>query len=283
MKGAPFIAFYPSDWLAGTRALSAVETGIYITLVAMMYERQEPLAMDEARLARLCGASVPTFRKALSALIDEGKILVVDGGLWQDRVDRELKKRAEKSDSARDSANNRWRKSKENQRRSDADAMRTQCEHDAIHNHNHIPPKSPKGFEEDFAEFWKAYPKRAGGNPRKTALKAYTARRKAGATHDAIMQALRAFTAEQQSMGKIGTVYIPMASSWLNREEWADEADQPEAPSAAETRDEVWRGATRLYLDRGTWRLSDRSPPPDDPNTLVPPAILREFNITQAA
>ena len=283
MKSAPFIAFYPSDWLAGTRALSAAETGIYITLIAMMYERQAPLNMDETRLARLCGASLPAFRKALDALIGEGKILVVDGGLWQDRVERELKKRAEKSDSARDSANNRWRKSKENQRRADADAMRTECESDAIHSHNHIPPKFPKGFEEDFAEFWKAYPRRQGGNPRKSALKAYTAKRKTGATHGAIMQALHAFTSEQQSMGKIGTRYIPMASNWLNREEWENPGPGPEKPTAAETRIEVWRSATRQFVEHGAWGLSDRSPPPGDPDTLVPEEILREFNITQAA
>ena len=32
------IPFYPSDWLAGTAALSDAEKGVYITLVARMYE-----------------------------------------------------------------------------------------------------------------------------------------------------------------------------------------------------------------------------------------------------
>jgi uncharacterized protein YdaU (DUF1376 family) len=50
-----------------------------------------------------------------------------------------------------------------------------------------------------------------------------------------------------------------------------------------EIRHEVWRGATRSFVNAGRWPLADRSPPPDHPDTLVPPDILREFNITQAA
>lgn len=41
---AVHIALYPSDWLAGTRGLTPAETGIYITLVCMMYERQADLS-----------------------------------------------------------------------------------------------------------------------------------------------------------------------------------------------------------------------------------------------
>ena len=34
----PWFKFYPSDWLGGTRGLTAEETGVYITMIAMMYE-----------------------------------------------------------------------------------------------------------------------------------------------------------------------------------------------------------------------------------------------------
>jgi len=147
-----------------------------------------------------------------------------------------------------------------------------------------IPPKPPKGHEDDFALFWSAYPKRQGGNPRKPALKAYASKRKAGAKHDEIMAALRAYVAEQKALGKIGSPYIPMAATWLNREEWAQPAEPSPAPAtAADTRVEVWRGATRSFVNAGRWPLADRSPPPDHPDTLVPPDVLREFNITQAA
>ncbi len=50
------VAFYPSDWLAGTRGLSDAETGVYITLIARMYEMAGPIERDDNRLARLCGS-----------------------------------------------------------------------------------------------------------------------------------------------------------------------------------------------------------------------------------
>lgn len=140
MSESPFIAFYPSDWLAGTRGMSAAETGVYITLIAMMYEREGPLDMDDTRLARLCGASVPAFRKALDVLITEGKIARGDDGLFNRRVGVELEKRAKKRECARDSANARWGKSQQNQQAQDAAALPSQCVGNA--NHSHIERNS---------------------------------------------------------------------------------------------------------------------------------------------
>ena len=131
MASDPYIPFFPSDWLAGTRGLTAAETGVYITLIMMMYEREAPLEISEERLARLCGSTVTNFRKAVQALIDEGKIIVVNGALWNTRVERELGKRTAKREGARAGARERWEKTKRNQRRNDADAMRGQCAADA--------------------------------------------------------------------------------------------------------------------------------------------------------
>jgi len=81
MSKMPWVQFYPSDWLAGTRGMTASETGIYITLIATMYERCEPLTEDVGRLSRLCGASPSAFKNALNLLIEDGKIERVDGVL----------------------------------------------------------------------------------------------------------------------------------------------------------------------------------------------------------
>jgi uncharacterized protein YdaU (DUF1376 family) len=127
----PWFKFYPSDWLAGTRGLTMAEAGLYVTLTAMMYERAEPISMDHGRLARLCGASPAAFKKALSALIDEGKIIQTDAGLWSKRVQKELKNREQKRDLATQSAAARWEKTQQNQSKADANASKTQCESDA--------------------------------------------------------------------------------------------------------------------------------------------------------
>ena len=115
MSDFPWVRFFPSDWLAGTRGMSAVETGIYITLVATMYERGEPIPEDQARLARLCGASNSAFKKALDTLIDEGKVTRVDGGLWNDRVEKEKVYLSEKSEVARRAGKMSAEKRKQNQ------------------------------------------------------------------------------------------------------------------------------------------------------------------------
>lgn len=123
MSDMPWIRFFASDWLAGTRGMSASETGIYITLVASMYERGAPVPEDHVRLARLCGASAVAFKAALENLVGDGKIRRVDGGLWNGRVDRECAIRAEKSLAGKQAAAARWQKGKQNQRPADADAV----------------------------------------------------------------------------------------------------------------------------------------------------------------
>lgn len=147
-KQAPWIRFFPSDWLAGTRGLSASETGIYITLIASMYERGEPVPEDHKRLSRLCGASNSTFQTALATLIEAGKLTRVDGGLWNDRVQKERVYLSEKSQVGFQAANARWGKTQQNQRPPDADAMQTQCVGNAIPDTRYQIPDSKEGKEE---------------------------------------------------------------------------------------------------------------------------------------
>ncbi|MQX66324.1 DUF1376 domain-containing protein [Sinorhizobium meliloti] len=132
MAKMPWIRFFPSDWLAGTRGMSAVETGVYITLIATMYERGEPIPEDHARLARLCGASNSAFAKAIETLIDEGKIIRVDGGLWNDRVEKEQVYLSERSEVGSRAARARWsKKDNENNVSVDANALPTQSSRNA--------------------------------------------------------------------------------------------------------------------------------------------------------
>lgn len=131
MSDSPFFQFYPSDWLAGTRGLTAAETGVYITLVAMMYENEGPVPDDAKRLARLCGSTPAAFKKAIDGLVSTGKITVDERGFFNRRVEIEIEKRSEKRASASASANARWKKTQQNQYKDDANASETQCERNA--------------------------------------------------------------------------------------------------------------------------------------------------------
>lgn len=109
MSEGPWFKFYPSDWLAGTRGMTATEMGVYITIIAMIYDAGGPVRDDEKRLARRCGISVATFRKIRDALIDEGKIEVAESGISNARAISEIENREKISQSNRDSANERWK------------------------------------------------------------------------------------------------------------------------------------------------------------------------------
>ena len=139
----PWFKFYASDWLAGTRGLTAAETGVYVTLIAMMYERGEDIPRDDVRLSRLCGCPKASFTRALNALIDEGKVTEKDGGLSNDRVEKERQCRVEKSQKASVSASKRWAsqadKTQQKQQKPDANAVNSQCDLDA----NQIPEPEP--------------------------------------------------------------------------------------------------------------------------------------------
>ncbi len=128
-KGAkrPFVRFFASDWLAGTRGMKAAEIGAYITLIALMYERCEPLPNDTRRLARQCGCAEKTFEKILEMLIAEQKIVLVNGGLWNGRVEREFEFRKKISSGASAAATRRWKTAREN----NGPPMQVQCDRTA--------------------------------------------------------------------------------------------------------------------------------------------------------
>jgi len=110
MAELPYVRFFMSDWLGGTRGMKAAEIGIYFTLLALMYERGEPLPEDNQRLARQCGSTPKTFSTTLQMLIDEGKIDRTKYGLWNKRVQNEFVFRAQKSQDNSRAAKIRWGK-----------------------------------------------------------------------------------------------------------------------------------------------------------------------------
>lgn len=103
-----WVRFFPAEWLGGTVGMPAEEIGVYITLVAMMYERGDHVPEDHTRLSRLCGLTPRRFGHALQKLIDAGKIERAERGLWNRKVALEHSRREAKLLSARDSAKARW-------------------------------------------------------------------------------------------------------------------------------------------------------------------------------
>lgn len=123
----PWFKFFTSDWLTGVALLSDNERGVYMTLLALMYDGGGPIERKDERLARVCGCKRKSdFVKALNVLIEDGKIIDRDGFLSNERAENELKNREEMSQKQSEKAHKRWSGSSEkiqqNQQKPDAAA-----------------------------------------------------------------------------------------------------------------------------------------------------------------
>ncbi|NEU13569.1 hypothetical protein G3T14_15725 [Methylobacterium sp. BTF04] len=141
--------------------------------------------------------------------------------------------------------------------------------------------------------FWPKYPKRKGSNPPDPAEIAYLKALKNGATHSDISAGLDGYITECRANEILGTKFVAMASTWLNQGRWKEHVGPAAkavmaAVAAANSghaylerlSDDRWRDYVRHWRTTlGQWDLSTRTPPPDHPQTKVPPHILAEFRI----
>jgi uncharacterized protein YdaU (DUF1376 family) len=124
----PYVPFYTSDFLGGTSGMTATTKGVYITILCLIYETEGPLPQNWATLARRCGCTLPAFKRAIDALLDDGKIVIADGQIWSEKVEKHITQRCERRTSAKAAVKTRWGKTKENQGADDKSAMRAQCQ-----------------------------------------------------------------------------------------------------------------------------------------------------------
>lgn len=85
IKG-PFFQFYPDDWRGGVRHLSLEARGLYIDLLAAMWERKGGLPDDPRWLSTHIGVDVRVLKRVLPSLISEDKIKRIDGFLSNKRM-----------------------------------------------------------------------------------------------------------------------------------------------------------------------------------------------------
>ena len=79
----------------------------------------------------------------------------------------------------------------------------------------------------NFNEFWAAYPKRRGSNPRAMAEKRWSAAVKSGADPEHILSSVKNYTDELREQNLIGTEFVCQASTWLNQKRYLDYAPDP--------------------------------------------------------
>lgn len=114
MADAPWFKFWTENFLAGVADLNPEQRGVYITLLALMYDREGPLAYDPQSLAARCNMTTRAFNRILAQLIEiPGKIERRGDMLGNKRALAELAQRRTKSGKARQAALTRWRNARE--------------------------------------------------------------------------------------------------------------------------------------------------------------------------
>lgn len=106
--GLDWFPFHTEDYLIGTEGLSWEEQGVYVRLIAHMYDRNGPLPDDDRIMARLLLGDIRAWRRVKASLINKGKIKVTSSGIVNERVMKELARRQEKSKKASKAAKERW-------------------------------------------------------------------------------------------------------------------------------------------------------------------------------
>ena len=231
MSDSPFVPFYTSDFLAGTSGMTAATKGVYITLLSLMYEAEAPLPQSWETLARRCGCTKSSFRKAIETLEDDAKIHVTDAGIWSEKCDKHIAQRRERSDSAKAAAKKRWEKEQQKQGSGDATASSAQCKPEP-----YPEPKSkgdtnvsPKVVGLSFSAFWDVW-------PNKTAKQAAERQWKKLSPDDreaAVASAPSWFSAWRNSHPEASPIH---PGTYLYNKRWKDEAFiSRQAPAPVET------------------------------------------------
>ena len=86
-----FLPLYTGDYLRDTSDLTLTEHGIYLRLLMYSWDSRGPVPVDEARAARIVGASSDDERNAVKSILLR-YFVRHDDGWYQPRMDREIAK-----------------------------------------------------------------------------------------------------------------------------------------------------------------------------------------------
>lgn len=88
---------------------------------------------------------------------------------------------------------------------------------------------SKENYSNEFEQAWQAYPKRAGGNSKAAAWKAWKARLKDGATVEVLMAGVRRYAGYVRATGSEGTQFVKQAATFFGPDRHFEEVWQPPA------------------------------------------------------
>ncbi|EMA2241532.1 helix-turn-helix domain-containing protein [Enterobacter hormaechei] len=88
---------------------------------------------------------------------------------------------------------------------------------------------SKENYSNEFEQAWQAYPKRAGGNSKAAAWKAWKARIKDGVTTEAMLAGVSRYAVYVRATGSEGTQFVKQAATFFGPDRHFEEVWQPPA------------------------------------------------------
>lgn len=113
-RQTPWFRFDCRAWLDGTRALPPDVRGLYVDVLAIMYDRDGPIRDDDRWIAHQLHVSPRKWRAVRDVLVACGKLAVRDGTLINVRTQSELEQRAKQRRTNAENGANRARTDDEN-------------------------------------------------------------------------------------------------------------------------------------------------------------------------
>ena len=229
-----FYKHYIGDFQRDTNHLSLTERGAYLALMHHYYATEIPLPTDLDQLCRIAGAITTAERKAVKSVM--GFFNVTDSGLTHDRIEAELEKAGQRSNTNREIALAREAKRRAKREARDQhesctkrapDVSRTEDERSTNQTPDTREEQESKTLERQaarlsdrFPEFWGEYPNKRG---KAVAAKAWK-RKRLDKIADKIIADVQA---RKMRDPKWRDGYIPDGSTYVNQERWQDAIDAP--------------------------------------------------------
>jgi uncharacterized protein YdaU (DUF1376 family) len=248
LRELPWFPFWAKDWVTDEAivAMSAESRGIYITLLAHQWI-EGSIPEPGPTLARLCAVDARSIRAKAGPVIRAHFVPLKDqpGRFVNLRLsverERQLANRERLARSGALGAARRWQ----------------MPSHMPSHLPEQMPPRGHTEAETEVHQFlleqsgnglgpysaafeqaWTGYPKRTGGNSKRSAFRAWTARLKAGASPADMLAGVERYRRYCEATGKLGTEYVKQAATFFGpdehfREPWATPSDA--APASRKT------------------------------------------------
>ena len=142
------------------------------------------------------------------------------------------------------------------------------------------PQNGKADFASEFVEWWPLYPKRALGNSKANARKAFVARRREGVSRETLFEGVQRYAACMAATGKIGSEFVMQARTFLGcGEHYLETYELPATNGHGDARTETATAIWKLIRACGVLHRTTQRERDNDVDTLVADGRLQDDQV----